>query len=62
MIKKDNIYNQTKFIECFCKRNKDFISGKQICSNDFIKTILLNINIIMKKNIKYEDYNPYNQM
>jgi ubiquitin C-terminal hydrolase len=41
---RDKIYNPKKFIDCFCKLNKDFIKGTQNCSQDFIRTILRNIN------------------
>ena len=38
------IYNPKKFIECFCKLNIDFIKGHQGCSQNFIRTIIRNIN------------------
>jgi ubiquitin C-terminal hydrolase len=40
----DSIYNPKKFIDCFCKINKDFIKGRQNCSQNFIRTIIRNIN------------------
>ena len=61
LFKKEKFYNPTKFIECFCKRNKDFIEGQQNCSQDFIRTILRNINETFNRNIRYEDYSPSNQ-
>ena len=38
------IYNPKKFIDCFCKLNSDFIKGSQCCSQNFIRTIIRNIN------------------
>ena len=61
LLKKDKYYNPSKFIECFCKRNKEFIQGQQNCSQDFIRTILRNINDIFEKNIIYKNYNPYDK-
>ena len=55
LLRKDKYYNPSKFIECFCKRNKEFIQGQQNCSQDFIRTILRNINDIFEKNIR-DDY------
>ena len=39
-----HIYNPKKFIQLFCKLNKDFIKGMQNCSQNFIRTIIMNIN------------------
>ena len=61
IFKKDKFYNPTKFIECFCKINKDFNVGKQNCSQDFIRTMLRNINDILDKNKEYKDYKPKDQ-
>ena len=60
LFRKDKFYNPTKFIECFCKINKDFIIGRQQCSQDFIRTILRNINDILDKDIRFEEYFPSN--
>ena len=60
IFRKDKFYNPTKFIKCFCKRNKDFVIGQQNCSQDFIRTILRNINDIYEKNKRYEYYTPKN--
>jgi ubiquitin C-terminal hydrolase len=60
LFSKDKYYNPSKFIECFCKRNKDFKEGQQNCSQDFIRTILRNINETFDKNFIYKDYNPTN--
>ena len=54
LFRKDKFYNPSEFIEYFCKRNKDFIAGKQNCSQDFIRTILRNINDIFEKDIYFE--------
>lgn len=59
------IYNPKKFIDCFCKLNKDFIKGSQNCSQNFIRTILRNINIecvnnrfeLITKNNQYSKIN-----
>ena len=61
IFRKDKFYNPTKFIECFCKRNKDFIVGQQQCSQDFIRTLLRNINEIYEKKARYELYDPENK-
>ena len=54
------IYNPKKFINCFCKLNKDFVKGSQCCSQNFIRTIITNINkTCVDKN--YEIVNDNNQ-
>jgi len=58
IFRKDKYYNPTKFIKCFCKRNKDFIIGQQNCSQDFIRTLLRNINDTYEKKTRYEYYTP----
>ena len=58
LFNKDKIYDPTEFIKCFCERNEDFTPGKPQCSQDFIRTILRNINETFEKNVMYEDYNP----
>jgi len=55
---KDKFYDPSKFIDIFCKRNKDFIFGQQNCSQDFIRTILRNINDKLEKNMEYKYYFP----
>ena len=57
LFNKDKIYDPTEFITCFCERNEDFTPGKPQCSQDFIRTILRNINETFEKNVMYEDYN-----
>ena len=56
----ENYYNPTKFVNAFCKRNKDFIAGEQNCSQDFIRTILRNINEIYERKINHKLYRPQN--
>ena len=58
LFSKDKYYNPSKFVEYFCKRNKEFKEGQQNCSQDFIRTILRNINETFEKNITYEYYIP----
>jgi ubiquitin C-terminal hydrolase len=58
LFNKDKIYDPTEFIKCFCERNEDFTPGKPQCSQDFIRTILRNINEIYENNIRFEDYCP----
>ena len=38
------LYNPEKFINIFCKINYDFIKGRQCCSQNFIRTVIRNIN------------------
>lgn len=54
LFRKDKFYNPSEFIETFCKRNKEFVAGEPNCSQDFIRTILRNINDIFKKNTYFE--------
>ena len=58
LLKKVNRYNPTEFIQCFCRTNKNFVFGRENCSQDFIRTILKNINDRHKKTIYYQDYTP----
>ena len=58
LFSKNKNYNPIKFIKCFCKLNKEFVFGQQNCSQNFIRTILRNINEITEKNIRYESYYP----
>ena len=57
---KDKYYNPKEFIECFCKKNKDFNFGKQNCSQNFIRTLLKNINDVLEKNVNNK-YFPKDQ-
>ena len=61
LCKKDKYYNPKEFIECFCKINKDFDFGKQNCSQNFIRTLLKNINDVLEKNVNNEYYFPKDQ-
>ena len=60
LFSKNKQYNPIKFIKCFCKNNKEFVFGKQNCSQNFIRTILRNINGITKRIKHYEGYYPGN--
>ena len=46
---KNKLYNPTEFMECFCKTNKEFVIGQQNCSQNFIRTILKNVNNMNEK-------------
>ena len=61
LFKKDKYYNPSKFIKYFCDRNKEFVDGQQNCSQDFIRTILRNINDSFPRIIRYENYLPDNE-
>ena len=39
------MYNPTNFIDYFCRKNKDFIRGNQCCSQNFIRTLIRNMNL-----------------
>lgn len=40
----NSIYNPYEFISYFCNKNKDFIRGMQDGSQNFIRTLIRNIN------------------
>lgn len=40
----DKIYNPDNFMNYFCSKNSDFIRGSQCCSQNFIRTLIRNIN------------------
>ena len=40
----EKIYNPNNFINYFCSHNSDFIRGAQYCSQNFIRTLIININ------------------
>ena len=61
LFKKDKNYNPTKFLESFCEMNKDFNIGQPNCSQDFIRTMIGNINAILDKNKNFKKYNPNDQ-
>ena len=46
------LYNPEKFINIFCKINYDFIKGRQCCSQNFIRTVIRNINDLYPKTFK----------
>ena len=55
------IYNPEKFINYFCKINYDFIKGRQSCSQNFIRTVIRNINDLNPKIYRgISQYNPSN--
>lgn len=56
----EKIYNPNKFIDYFCSQNSDFIRGSQCCSQNFIRTLIRNMNLdclnqndTVKKNSQY---------
>ena len=58
-----NEYDPSKFVKYFCSKNKDFNFGEQSCSQNFIRTVLNNVNDEIKySNINcvysYTDYKP----
>ena len=59
------IYNPLKFINCFCKLNSNFVKGSQCCSQNFIKTIIKNINKVCvekKYELVYENEQYHSQI
>ena len=57
------IYNPEKFINYFCSKNSDFIRGSQCCSQNFIRTLIRNMNsdcLSQYSNAIYKNdcYNP----
>ena len=58
----EKMYNPTKFIDYFCSQNSDFIRGSQSCSQNFIRTLIRNMNIdcLYQKDTvnKNNQYNP----
>lgn len=59
-------YDPSPFIEYFCKKNKEFILGEQSCSQNFIRTVLNNVNDEIKFSKmncfdSEENYNPKDQ-
>ena len=59
------IYNPEKFINYFCSKNSDFIRGSQCCSQNFIRTLIRNMNSdCLSQNCgeiyKNDCYNPSN--
>ena len=41
----DKIYNPNDFMNYFCSHNSDFIRGSQCCSQNFIRTLIRNMNL-----------------
>jgi ubiquitin C-terminal hydrolase len=66
-------YDPTDFINCFCEQNRDFLKGSQCCSQNFIRTLIRNINYnyisskweIVSQNNEYspsnEEWTEYNK-
>ena len=55
------IYDPEVFMDHFCKINYDFKKGSQSCSQNFIRTVIRNINDCLKKTcIGQFQYNPSN--
>ena len=59
----EKVYDPSPFVEYFCKINKDFSMGEQSCSQNFIRTVLNNVNDEIKFSRKncvgsYEVYKP----
>ena len=53
-------YNPSNFINEFCRKNSDFIRGSQCCSQNFIRTLIRNINSESQYDKIYENnqYKP----
>ena len=47
-------YEPSRFINSFCSKNYDFIKGSQCCSQNFIRTLIRNINDCYLSNKKIE--------
>ena len=64
---KNGIYDPTDFITYFSRYNSDFIRGSQCCSQNFIRTLIKNINHdyklshfnLIKINAKYKPENQF---
>ena len=58
----EKIYNPNSFIDYFCSKNSDFIRGSQCCSQNFIRTLIRNMNLdcLNQKDIvnRNAQYNP----
>ena len=59
------VYDPSLFIKYFCQKNQDFIIGEQSCSQNFIRTVLNNVNDEIKSSstnclYSYKNYNPKN--
>ena len=56
-------YNPDEFMNYFCSKNSDFIRGSQCCSQNFIRTLIRNINqdsLYQDEKVNNNDqYNPY---
>ena len=66
LLTKKERYNPSEFVNKFCSINKEFIVGEQSCSQNFIRTVLNNVNNeIIPYNIyvikSYNNYKPKDQ-
>lgn len=57
------IYDPSTFVKYFCSKNKDFLIGEQCCSQNFIRTVLNNVNDEIKLSKMncinyYQNYSP----
>ncbi len=63
LLSSSKTYYPENFIKCFCSKNVDFIRGSQCCSQDFIRTLIRNINDIYlscgkEKIFENKEYKP----
>ena len=57
------IYDPERFINYFCRVNNDFFKGTQNCSQNFIRTVIRNINgSYTKSRYGSEQYKPSNEL
>ena len=59
-------YDPSSFVKYFCEKNQDFIMGEQSCSQNFIRTVLNNVNDEIKLSrqnclYSYKNYDPKDQ-
>ena len=58
LFKENKYYQPNEFIDYFCRLNKEFKKGYQNCSQNFIRTLLDNLNNIFEKNTFFNEYKP----
>ena len=63
LLSNSKLYYPNTFIKCFCSKNTDFVRGSQCCSQDFIRTLIRNINDTylsygIEKNLENDEYKP----
>ena len=57
-----NMFDPRSFMDHFCSRNSDFIRGAQCCSQNFIRTVITNINkdlLLYSNSEKVSEYYQY---